>query len=1378
MEIVGDRDDSGPQPFQPAKTGRDDEPSFRTNPQQPSDDGTEHGAGTEVGNDGHYQNYDGGGKTAVGGKSGGDRPMFDYEGADDFDRHDSGTRPMMIAHEGKDDDTTSVGSRDSIGSDSTGSDSTGVEYYDEEDTDDPVDVDESLQPPVASLRQSVMQPDSGGDDDDPFASLAGGGDGEKGVGAAHTPLLMMPEPAPHSEWDDADTSVGDDGDASSAGDYEDYGRRDSPEDQHRAVAVAGVEAVSPLDDVQTDEDRSVEEEYGPGEAGAPLDDMQYEDDTQPQAVAIAEGLEGMLDDMDTHDAGAVYLTDKEALRIFQAKKGDMEPGGSIPHPSSFIELDHNGALPAPDEGDEDDFVSRYAPQAASMWDSSGTSVGVDGETNSRFRPSGPKMDTSDEELIALDHSFREEKAEGEGGVKYKVPDQEIAREVWQRHNRTHPPSKPSGAVAPVLLSAGGGDSKDDDIDGDHDVEKGDLKKAGSPSQRPEIEDYGDGMTVEGGWDAVTGEHQVESRRQELEEKTSFLNFPDKRKNSWFKQNPNKCRLVICAAIMLLLGGLCGFLWQKTSNIKGLPTVLSSNLNLDPNVTITEDEKDPDPGLPPKEIEFVPAAPFDISKLCSAKSLLDNPVAGMLKCAKACSPAQCCYGSNFNHGIQDCFTGWEGHNSEACRGYTPYCDSLYGSMGPLPLAPTGVWDACDPSRVHTSTKDNSTGDFGREICEDLCQDAYCCFPSAFLGAKIIAGADSLETIDFPVEAESFIQIYASDASCFAENVQSCGGYGPCLALTLGAGDLLLEENPVGPIHPPDSLPLLCDSGNILTEEGMVRCATACLLGSCCHSSDSTLSCATEHRDICTLYEPCREFRVSFEATATPTVAPAGGEDSFGKGDSTGVKVPPPPPPNLGGACSYQNLSNETTRALCEEMCLPGACCYIDGSCRPKDASLPSTDVGVFAPAIGGGLQMHVCDMYDPCLRLLPLLDPPADLSDLCTEKEEDRDGGIWKGGERGLLAKWMQEEKLPPIDGPATSSGPPTIAAPVSFQEDVPLGDDGPTPLADSANLRGNDNDGVAASVSASLRALTNCVDACRPALCCFAPSGGPDDCSGLHSGGEERGYDDGGDHCEQYSPCAFLLGDHQEEETEDGDREDGAIDPNFNNNTPANVTTDPNLTSLEKEDVGGEGHINQFPISNQSEQPFIGFNETESAPVANAEEVLFYGSDVTTLEGNDQENMGQNGQTEEADNPLLKDENTSLNDTIDSNVTSIEEEYTSNRVPGADSWGEEDGNADQASDAMVDNNIPDNATTDLNLTSLEKEDVGGERHSNQFLISNQFEQPSIGFNETESAPIANTEEVLLFGSDATILEGNDQENMGQNGQTEQADIPFFNGDKD
>ena len=117
-------------------------------------------------------------------------------------------------------------------------------------------------------------------------------------------------------------------------------------------------------------------------------------------------------------------------------------------------------------------------------------------------------------------------------------------------------------------------------------------------------------------------------------------------------------------------------------------------------------------------------------------------------------------------------------------------------------------------------------------------------------------------------------------------------------------------------------------------------------------------------------------------------------------------------------------------------------------------------------------------------------------------------------------------------------------------------------------------------------------------------------------------------------------------------------------------------------------------------------------------------------------------------------------------------------MPGADSWGEEDGNADQASDAMVDNNIPVNATTDLNLTSLEKEDVGGERHSNQFLISNQFEQPSIGFNETESAPIANTEEVLLFGSDATILEGNDQENMGQNGQTEQADIPFFNGDKD
>lgn len=232
--------------------------------------------------------------------------------------------------------------------------------------------------------------------------------------------------------------------------------------------------------------------------------------------------------------------------------------------------------------------------------------------------------------------------------------------------------------------------------------------------------------------------------------------------------------------------------------------------------------------PCQNLEPLPSPPIDLPLLCTDADGFD-----LSECEDACDPGGCCLAT----GTSSCFE----YHEDGCGAYAP-CRVLYKD-GDTDGPPTVPFPSVDLESLCSVPG-------GEEACKDKCKVAECCFES---------GA----------------------ASCFGDNEDACGMYGPCLGdeddVEEGAFETATSSSKTDPLPPqpspispsPSPLPsgmptmgevgiaILCTAEKVSNPTGRQACLALCKPGSCClrPETDPKACRAEEYEAFCVEYMPC-------------------------------------------------------------------------------------------------------------------------------------------------------------------------------------------------------------------------------------------------------------------------------------------------------------------------------------------------------------------------------------------------------------------------------------------------------------------------------------------------------------------------------------------
>ena len=300
------------------------------------------------------------------------------------------------------------------------------------------------------------------------------------------------------------------------------------------------------------------------------------------------------------------------------------------------------------------------------------------------------------------------------------------------------------------------------------------------------------------------------------------------------------------------------------------------------------------------------------------------------CTKYCAEAKCCFD-----------TTMKCPDSVSCR-IMEECKVIYGDESSddttkeeaLKIDATDIYDACGGEEVANS------GSGKPSLCEKLCQNGLCCLEededcsnvsdcSMYEACKTLFGETltgnengSPTSVTSACSKNKALPTDAKDLAvcekacqpgvcCFSQDGCSdtaieCKNYVPCTFF-------FSDGNGSTETHVTDSVSSACvvNGGLPTSSAGLAVCEEACQPGACCFSeigcSDTTIECKN--------YVPCTFFF------------------SDGNG-STETHVTD----SVSSACSVNGGLPTTSAglAVCEEACLPGACCFSETGC--SDSSL--------------------------------------------------------------------------------------------------------------------------------------------------------------------------------------------------------------------------------------------------------------------------------------------------------------------------------------------------------------------------------------------------------------------------------------------------------
>ena len=453
---------------------------------------------------------------------------------------------------------------------------------------------------------------------------------------------------------------------------------------------------------------------------------------------------------------------------------------------------------------------------------------------------------------------------------------------------------------------------------------------------------------------------------------------------------------------------------------------------------------------------LPSPPKDLMDVCSLSAIRKG--GGYRRCEGHCVEAECCFlpeGHWFSckksHALQ-CAT-----YEKACVILDEYGDggtkgnngAGAGSGGAalvvkVPDAPNNLDKVCSPEKLSSPEGFNS--------CKAVCLFSDCC--------------------------------NQPDTECIVSNPSACKAYEPCVevqvtgngnggSMSIGAGAATLGLTPKS--HPEaasSKAQFLCNTSALLDAKGVTGCKNFCDPALCCFApegenigvhmmnllpststsalTETLVGCANnDNADWCHQYNSC---------SAIFTV------DSRGYGTDEKAKQA------VTDACKDLDFDNTAQMDQCNDVCTPGACCYVDSDDHCDSIGLDGID----------------CDHYEACFPLYDMLSgdseqevliprPPDDLAKTCSKPNIKTEKGKQACADMCSVAHCcVTEIEVCRVVNPNMCEAYEIHCAKIwdtPFKEvEVPMA---PCDLEDTCG---------GASVDDSQFGL--CEDACRPARCC------------------------------------------------------------------------------------------------------------------------------------------------------------------------------------------------------------------------------------------------------------------------------------------------------
>jgi len=431
---------------------------------------------------------------------------------------------------------------------------------------------------------------------------------------------------------------------------------------------------------------------------------------------------------------------------------------------------------------------------------------------------------------------------------------------------------------------------------------------------------------------------------------------------------------------------------------------------------------------------VPPAPDGLAALCSPNSL--SNVRGFNDCEDKCNRARCCLEDPGDCNIK---------NPEVCPAYVEPCTALYDfKFGGKVEKNTGSVDGTQVTDSVTlmdlaiqvaeaCANDNLMEVQGRQHCQHLCGDRFCCFDKD------------------------------PNYNCVKEKQNQCVAFAACQDL-LNAGSLEAPMPAPSPTRPPptqaaptesklglddnQALSRICSDSQLATIDGMRSCHDACAPILCCWSQDFNANCYDDHWKECDVSQPCSFLAKPNNAVENP--------DSVRKKE-------------VDAACSLDQTSTVDGLKACHQICAHRLCCFVsDGmtsSCSGNDGMCADYQAcQVLVNQIPADATL-VEDVDDACAKDTIRRGGKDACVDLCAQRSCCFTEGI--GGCYGTDKTWCDEYAL---CRDVYEYVPPAQDA----QDDDDVLEDEVDTICAESKLKNKSG-------------LTICHEVCDPKFCCFDP---------------------------------------------------------------------------------------------------------------------------------------------------------------------------------------------------------------------------------------------------------------------------------------------------
>ena len=331
-------------------------------------------------------------------------------------------------------------------------------------------------------------------------------------------------------------------------------------------------------------------------------------------------------------------------------------------------------------------------------------------------------------------------------------------------------------------------------------------------------------------------------------------------------------------------------------------------------------------------------PDNLDSICDPDQAFTSP-----DCRLACEPAACCYS------VDD---SCRSKQPKRCKSYSP-CE-VFEKVNGEPLNNTIIRKVCAATAFEKNNKP----------CKDLCREGSCCFANVsdsdscsnndgfceyYTPCEILVDDKTPTQPNTTVNATSLRKVCVPDIllndtearekcadaclgweCCFLghknegschEDVAFCKEYSPCLALSPYTNASLSLEHVC---LPPNST---------FTDEHMLACESLCEEGLCCLIREGDKESCAEKTNFCSAFDPCSALSAS-NSSASPSSMSSAGHAEHSSSHSLAPSVSPSPTSvnftsiSIAEACNTTNTSKDAARDACINVCIDGACCFLD------------------------------------------------------------------------------------------------------------------------------------------------------------------------------------------------------------------------------------------------------------------------------------------------------------------------------------------------------------------------------------------------------------------------------------------------------------------